>query len=178
MRSKLNYGIILGLVQIAGGLVTYLLGPEIFATNFFIPILVSLGFGVLGIGLIYYFGIKLRAENGGYFSFGQAFGGLMIMTIISTVLAGIFSVLLNVVIDPDYGQAVLDATSEMLANQGLDEAQIEASMASAENPSSPMAVVKSLGGSLVFAAIVNLIIAAIIKKNPDNGFDESDEILA
>jgi len=67
MNSSVKYGVILGLVNSVLSGILYAMGLEVMMSPLaYIQIVVS-------IGLFVYFGIQCRKENGGYFTFGEAF---------------------------------------------------------------------------------------------------------
>lgn len=179
MSSKINYGVILGMISAASAIVVYLLGPEAMTEMSW----VTYPFTILSIGLLIYFGIRLRNENGGYFTFGQAYGNLMVMSVVSALVSGVVSLVLFVLIDSDFGESYLELLREQMYNQGLDEEGVEMAMSFTEwmNPFSTMGVVLSIVISIIGAALLNLIFALIVKKNPPEGFsnvDKQEDILA
>lgn len=179
MSSKINYGIILGLISAASGIVFYSLGPESMIDSSWISYI----FMALGIGLTIYFGTKLRDENGGYFTFGQAYGSLMIMSIVAALISGVVSFVLYTIIDPGFGEAYLDLLREQMYNQGMTEEQIEMGMSFTKwmNPFGAIGIGASILISIIGSAFINLIFAAIIKKNPPENYsniDEKEDILA
>lgn len=177
MSSKITYGVILGCL---GGLLSifyYILGPESMLNLSWL----SYVMWAVMIGLLIFFGTKLRAENGGYFTFGQAYGALMMMIVVSTVVGSIFSFILFNVIDTEFGVAYFDLMAQQLYDQGLPEEQVEMTMEITKkmNPFKPLGLAIAALVSVVFYAVINLVLAAIIKRNPPENFlgKEGDDVL-
>lgn len=179
MSSKINYGIILGIISGASSITIYLLGAEAMTEMSW----VTYPFSILSIGLLIYFGTQLRKENGGYFTFGQAYGSLMVMSVISALVSGVVSLVLFVLIDSEFGANYLDVLREQMYNEGLNEQSIETIMSFTEwtNPFSATGAVVSVLISIAGAGLLNLLFALIVRKSPPEGasnLDKQEDILA
>lgn len=107
---------------------------------------------------------SFKNMNGGFMSYGQ---GLSIGTIVSGVtgaLSGIFSYIYMSFIDPDYMNRVMEITRSRMEEKGLDDAQIDQSMAMVSKFSGgPLTIVFGILGALLFGFIISLIISAFTK---------------
>ena len=82
--------------------------------------------------------------------------------------------LLILVIDPEFGQAVTDVSIEkiiaMMEGFGAPEVEIEKALVGMEeefeNQATFLGVIMSMFKGIGFMAVIGLIVAAIIKKNP------------
>lgn len=162
MQSKIKYGVILGLVQAASGLLLYILGAEAMLKVSWLDYV----FGFGGICLTLYFGIRLRRKQGGYFTYGQAFGNLMTLSTIEVGLNMIIMLLLYQVIDPDFGEAVAAELARQAA--GFSENQVQATMAVLvySNPAALTGVFVSAITGLLGSVFLNLILALIVREEP------------
>ncbi|MFT5617184.1 MAG: hypothetical protein ACI85I_000400 [Arenicella sp.] len=170
MNGAVKHGLIIGLIGIAFTTLTYLMGPEAASGP------LSYVVFAVTIGLLVYFGIQGRKDNGGYFSFGEAFKYVFITAIVGTVISFVFQYVLYGIIDPSYytqvGEMALEKIGEMYESMGMDQEQIDAAMEQAKGSMgySIKNVLIGLGGTSVFYAVVAAIIGAIIKKqNPEEG---------
>lgn len=127
---------------------------------------------LLYVGLIIYFGIQYRKENGGYLSFGKAyqfsFFSLLVMLAITT--AG--NLLLFLVIDPGLPEKLADIgianAMEMMDSFGVGDSmsseQIDEMRLGILDGYTIGGMVKGAGIMIVFYAVLALILGAIIKK--------------
>ncbi len=168
MNGAVKHGLIIGVISIAFTTLTYLLGPEIASgpiSYLSIPI---------AIGLYVYFGIQGRKENGGYFTFGEAFKYIFSMGMIATVVLFAYNYVLFGIIDPDFQVQVAETAMEGMRGTyeslGMSDEQIDTAMedAKANMGYSIKTVLIGLGTYAVLNAILAAIIGAIIKKqNPE-----------
>lgn len=165
MNSVAKYGVILGIIGIVLQMILYVMGPAAMVGTFYYVM------QIITFGLFIYFGIQLRKENGGYFTFGEAFKGVYLMGVVFTVLIFAFSWVLYNVIEPDLASqisdAVIEQTVSMLEKFGTPQEQIDQTVLQLEEQDYGMELGNMLkglgmflGGGLIGAAIV----AAIVKK--------------
>ncbi len=168
MNGAVKNGLIIGVISIVLTTVTYLLGPEM------APGPISYLSIPITIGLYVYFGIQGRRENGGYFTFGEAFKYIFSMGMIATVVLFAYNYVLFGIIDPDFQMQVAETAMESMRgtyeSMGMSEDQIDTAMedAKANMGYSVKTVLIGLGMYAIFNAIGAAIIGAIIKKqNPE-----------
>jgi hypothetical protein len=167
-KMALRNGLLIGAISIALTLVLWIVNPLMQYTNTG----VSLGLAVLVIVLFVVFGLEIRKALGGYWTFGEAFKGLFIMSLYVSILTIVFHYILFNFIDPTLAQraseAVIAKLTESLNNAGVGQDKIDEYSKSI--PEKFAATGKNeainLGVGLIIYAVVDLIIAAIIKKNP------------
>lgn len=168
MNGAVKHGLIIGVISIVVTTITYLMGPDAFSGP------LSYAMIPITIGLYVYFGIQGRKENGGYFTFGEAFKYIFTMGVVSTILSMVYQYVLFGIIDPDFyvqvGEAALEKTVGVYEAMGMDQSQIDTAMDQAREGLGYTIknVLIGFGFSLVIGAIGAAIIGAIIKKqNPE-----------
>jgi len=168
--SKLSVrnGLIIGGISAVLSIVFYFINPVIAYTNFTVPIL-SL---VIVIALLVILGIDIRKKIGGFWTYGQAYLSLLITSVFIIIISLLVSFLI-MKLDPSLpgkiSDAMIDVTTQRLQKYGMDQTQIDAATKSLTPEKFAPSVKNELigfGGALVLYAIINLIIAACIKKNP------------
>jgi len=165
-------GLIIGGISTVLTLVFFFINPVIQFTNFVVPILSV----VIVIALLVILAIDIRKKLGGYWNFGQAFLSLFITSvfvIIISLLVNFIIIKLNPTLPQTINDAMADTMSQRLEKMGVDQTQIDATTKMftdgefiAKLQPTLFNELKSLGGALVFYAIIDLIIAACIKKTP------------
>jgi hypothetical protein len=162
-------GLIAAGISIAWTIIAYLVGIDLF-TNWWMGI-------IMFIVIITYLIISLKnikTQLGGYISFKDAFLNFLVMAVINIVISQTIYYLLIHVIDPDFGIAVMDVTIEksiaMMESFGAPEAAIEEALANMEvemeKQSTLFGALMNMLKGIGFMAVVGLIVAAIMKKNP------------
>jgi len=171
-RLSVMHGLLIGVVSVVLSIVFRLIDPMLQFTNWW------LGFLLLAImiALLSVLGIDVRKKTGGYWSFGNAFKSLLIMSVLV-----VFSTVCNFVIfkyvDPEMpskvNSAMLETTTTMLNKFGAEQTKIDESTKKFNNGEfeatlQPTVIneLKSLGIGVVIYAVISLIIAACIKKKP------------
>ncbi len=173
-NNTITYGLLLGLVGGVSTVAMYLMGPEASITYSWINNLVLFA----SLGVLVYFGIRLRQENGGYFTYGQAYGRLMMLSVVSAVVGIFFMLIIYTIIDPDYGKYYIDLMKDQFYEQGLDEEGVEMAMGFTQYflPFNTVGVFVSSTLGLLFYAVLNLLLALIVRKeNPSGDFFEKDK---
>ncbi|WP_461451902.1 DUF4199 domain-containing protein [Mucilaginibacter sp.] len=172
--NKLSFknGLIIGGISAVLTLVFYFINPVIQYTNFIVPLLTL----VIVIALLVILAIDIRKRVGGFWTFGQAFLSLFI----TSVCIIIISLILNFIIlklNPTLPQAINDAMSDTMQQRlgklGIDQDQIDKSTKMFTDGEFIDKIqptlfnqIKTLGSGLILYAIIDLIIAACIRKNP------------
>ncbi|MGB0525605.1 MAG: DUF4199 domain-containing protein [Flammeovirgaceae bacterium] len=169
MNSVVKYGVICAAASIVLSTILYVIGPEVFID-------VGGWLSLVIIGLYVYFGLELRKENGGYFTFGQAFKSLFTMMIVSGVISTVYRWLLFNVFDTNLGANIKDIMMERLEAEyekaGMDPDAMEMALSfmdewefgmNMNGINTGITIVSVVIGSLILAAIIGAIIK---KKNP------------
>ena len=162
-------GLIAAGISVVWTIIAYLVGIDLF-TNWWMGIAVF-------IAVIVYLIIALkgiRTQLGGYISFKDAFLNFLAMAVIQIVISQTIYFLLIYVIDPGFGEAVIDATIEktiaIMEGFGTPEVAIEEALTNMEvemeKQTTIMGAIMNMLKGIAFMAVVGLIVAAIIKKNP------------
>jgi carbon starvation protein CstA len=125
---------------------------------------------------------KERTTNGGFITFGDAFKLSFIGLIIGGAIGVVFQILYIQVIDPEFAERMTAQTLEMSNNfmSGLDDEIREQILRDAEADSlaryTIVGQIKSFGIALVIYAVFSLILAAILKKNPEGNFGSEETL--
>ncbi|TSD66570.1 DUF4199 domain-containing protein [Inquilinus sp. KBS0705] len=167
-KLSLRYGLLIGAISIVFTLIFWVINPLMQYTNTFVSLLMF----VIIIALLVVFGLEVRKAAGGYWTFGDAFKCLFIMSVYISVLTIVFNYILFNFIDPTLASRVSEALSakltEQLSNSGMSQDKIDEFTKSLDGKFN--ATIKNeatnLGIGLIIYAVIDLIIAAIIKKNP------------
>jgi hypothetical protein len=171
-------GMIAAGISVIWTIFAYLIGIELF-TNWWAGLI----FLIVMVAYLVSSTIKIRTFQGGYITFANAFLNFLVMAVIFTFIGQLFNYILIHVIDPEFGVAFADATIEktiaMMEGFGAPEAAIEEALVGMEEDFESQAsflgnlwsTIKGIG----FMAIIGLIVAAIIKKNPPV-FDHVDTV--
>jgi hypothetical protein len=165
----LRYGLIGGLVFIVYSLIGNLTGMTS-------P---GAGFGILAVNLLIslgiYVGIMVVAirsfrnqENGGFISFGKAFGIGLGAAVIAGILSSAFTYIYVTAIDPSFFDTMIEDTALMYERLGMSEEQIEQAMAQVKKIYTPVGIVRqALIFNVIMGAIVAAIVGAIMKRSPE-----------
>ena len=166
-KHAIRSGIIIGVVSILLSLIIYLIDPTLFASLWVLFI-----FFIVSIGLIIYFGIQHRNEEGGYLTFGKSWMYSFQAFIVAGIVSSIFRILLFNVIDPELVEIVTDTsienTESMMRSFGAPAEQIDETIerTRTETPKglTPVGILKGFLWGIIFYAIFALITGVIIKK--------------
>jgi hypothetical protein len=166
MNKTLTYGLIIGVVMGAISFISLKMMGVGGST-----MLSLVGFAVF-IGLLVFFGTKMRTENGGYASFGKMFGWLMVMTIVASLLQNIVSI----GVMSTSGSSAMDEIkttmhdemhkADMTDDEKKAAEMVEGMMDKGGNGLVIGAMVVGALGGLLIMAIINLILDAVLKKDP------------
>lgn len=166
MNKTLTYGLIIGVVMGAISFISLKMMGVGGST-----MLSLVGFAVF-IGLLVFFGTKMRTENGGYATFGKMFGWLMVMTIVASLLQNIVSI----GVMSTSGSSAMDEIKTTMhdemhkADMTDDEKKaaelVEGMMDKGGNGLMMGAMIVGALVGLLIMAVINLILAAVLKKDP------------
>ncbi|GAA4091196.1 DUF4199 domain-containing protein [Mucilaginibacter panaciglaebae] len=170
-KLGVRYGLLIGVISIVLSVVFRIIDPLMMFTNLWIQLLN----GIIGIALIVILGIEIRKAIGGYWSFGEAFRGLMTMSVFILILTIFYGFVLFKFVDPDMPTKINDVSetvmSQRLAKMGMDQEKIDQTTKMFENGEFKAKLLPTLKNEatafcfgLLFYVILNLIVAACIKK--------------
>jgi len=148
-----------------------------------LTLIVSYGglMGNAGVGLLSYvlivvmlvLGLKhyKEKENEGFLKYGQGLGIGSLIGLVGGGIHGIFTYVLYAIIDPSLHQKIVAISQEKALEKGTSEAQLEQVESVMELFLSPaMLSFFTILGTVLMAFIFSLIIAAILKKDPEPEF--------
>jgi len=168
VSHAIRWGLICGIISIVLSILMYVIDYTLMVQlkMLFISLAIYLG-------IVIYAGIDYRKSIGGFIPYGKAFLHGMIIFAISGLIASIFSILLNHVIDPELPQKLTDAALEnqrvMMENFGAPEDAIEKGLEEArvrtENQYKISGIAMGYVFILIFSAIMALITSLVVRKN-------------
>ncbi|MEQ9465912.1 MAG: DUF4199 domain-containing protein [Ekhidna sp.] len=166
-NHAIKSGLITGVISIVLSLLIYIVDPTIFAIWWLMLLLM-----LFYVGVITYFGIQHRNQEGGYLSFGKSWVYSFTALVSYSIVGTLFSILLFTVIDPELSEIVTDAVVEkseaMMRNFGMPDDQLDEALEKTRNDTlERFTIAGSLKGfawGLVANAVLSLIAGAIIKK--------------
>jgi uncharacterized membrane protein len=172
-KLGMRYGLLIAGISVVLSIVFRIVNPLMQFTN----IWVQLFSAAVGIALLVIFGMEIRKNIGGYWSFGTAFKALMTMSVFIILVTVLYSFILFKFVDPDMPTKINDASeavmTERLAKMGMDQDKIDEVAKTFHNGEFKAKLEPTLKNeavavcfSLLFYVVINLIIAACIKKNP------------
>lgn len=132
---------------------------------------VPLLFPVIGIVL------AIRAakhDQTGAFSFGDGFKQGLAVAAVAAVLGAVFAYLYGAVINPEFGERLVEATRADLERRNFGAREIESALAPARAMSSPPAqALASAFGSVLIGLVISAVAAAIMRRKEapvDDGY--------
>jgi len=164
-----KWGIISGAVGILMTVLLYVVDYTAMVTFKFLGVAI-----VIGLGIVIYAGIDYRKSIGGYLSYGKAWQHGFVAFAISGIIGVIFQMLMYNVIDTELPEKMADAivenTREMMANFGAPEGQMDEALEKARADSLDRFTIVGMAKGYLFqligVAIIALITAIFVKKNP------------
>lgn len=168
-KAAVTKGLIIAGVGVFIQLAVYYAAPNLLGNMVF-----SIGLGLVLLLLYIFMTIALRKEIGGFWTFKQAFSGILLMAIVANLSAGIFNFAYYKVVEPDAAEKVMgyvtEGVTKTMESFGANEEQIdkavrdsEASIKSQYDPTIwELAKTQAIG--ICVAVILSLIFAAIFKK--------------
>ncbi|MCU0435241.1 MAG: DUF4199 domain-containing protein [Bacteroidia bacterium] len=107
-------------------------------------------------------------------SYGKAFGHAMLIAVVYSLIAAVWTVVFVKVIAPGYVEAQQELQYEKMSEDGMADAQIEMARTMGKRFSTaPVLFAFGLLGSLLVLTIVNLIVAAFFIRPPVSPVDVS-----
>jgi ABC-type antimicrobial peptide transport system permease subunit len=173
----IKQGLIFGLVNILLAVLIYLLGADFFATHFILVPVVLVLIAVTYPTIVTYRARKLDCN--GLLSYGDAYQISFFMLIISGLITAAFGILLYHVIDPEYPKQIqekmIEHISEYMSSAGMSPEEIETKLNRQEMAEkfTLMGQVKSFLFSIIFYAIISLLVALIARKKENNPFNST-----
>lgn len=173
IKNAINFGVILGIIQIIFTMLLYVMGVEYLG---------DWKMGMLGL-LIFLVAmiicaIKFKKLNGGFIEFKNIFGKLLLVFVVAGVVSTIMNIVLYNVIDPGLASAMKEAqienTVKMMEGFGAPEEAMEGIAIGFEGFEEKFTVgglFVQLIWSIVGGAILAAILGAIFKKK-DNSLEE------
>lgn len=177
-KNALNWGVILGVVSIIFSVLTYIFE---FKPTTIVNGLITMGVGLLILIVILVMGMKAYRVNTleGSMSYGQAFKFGLFVILIGTAISSFYSYIFLAFIDPEYLKMITEEslvnTEEFMLNRGMSEEQVDKIMEEAAKQPVPTPFMQSIKGFFfgsIFSTILNLIIAAIMKKKVEVPFED------
>lgn len=165
MKPQTKYGLIGAGALILWALVGFLMGNESMETLKWPGYIIICAIMVITMVMC----IKdIRTANGGYISFGKAYGASAGTSLITWLIYSVFAFFYFRFINPSMIDYIMDKTREEWENAGMSEEQIEKmSEMTAQWMSPPMMAVWSFVWMMVLSLLLALIISAVMKKeNP------------
>ena len=175
-QTAIKYGLIIGGIS-----VTYILMAYSFDMGLLVSWGAGLGLSLTSIVLLIIGVVSLKRANGGYISFRSAFSTYILAYLISALINVTFSYVLFGVVDKEAAAELTEMTIEttvgFLENVGTPEETIEQTIEELEKTDqySLINLIKGTGFTLIFSAIVALIVAAATKKDEPIIFEETTE---
>jgi hypothetical protein len=164
-KHAIKFGGIFSLIFIALALVYYIANINFF-TNF-AYMLISFLVNIIIISIAMVIGINKYRDGflGGSINFGRCF--LMGLTIgfFTFILSGVFSLLFNNLFDPEYISKQVSEMMQGLSEKGVTEDQIAVIQEKMEaNLKLAPQLLGVLTNSIIFSAVISLIVSAFIRK--------------
>lgn len=127
--------------------------------------------GIIGLGLtivILYLTLNdFKKQNSGFMTLGEGFGLGMLAVAVSAVISTLFQLVYVKFIDTSFYEKQANMLEEQYLEKGLPEEQIEMMLDQMEKfNNSGLTFVFGIFAALIFGAIISIILAAILKKNP------------
>jgi hypothetical protein len=162
-KETLNYGIILGLINVGLSVLTYMFDLT-FKTWILWPSL------LISIFVLFFLLRSYRDHyNNGYISFGRSVGAGVIISIYAAVITAIYIYVLYSFIDPGLIEKSLAVAEDRLVSKGVPDAAIDKAMEIQAKMMKPwftalMGIINSVFSGLILSLIVSLFIMK--KGNP------------
>ena len=167
--SAINYGLYLGGILALATILVYAIKLELF-TSVILGIILFVITITLGIVSL----IKSKKIQNGFISFKEAFTSYFITVLIGIVISSVISFVIFNFVDPEAAvqlkELALDSQVEMLRNFNQPEETIALMVEASEKQGNLFSignVFTSLIGYIIFYSIIGLLIALILKRNPE-----------
>lgn len=177
MSTTLKWGLITGMVYIFYYLIIFMTGIQEKMMSM-IMVNVALGLAItIATFFTIYLGVKEERNEAwnGYATLAQAFILGFKIALIGSVIAGVFTLIYNTVIDPGYAERIMAATQEQMENMGveIDEDVLEKQSNSImKNPFVAGAI--TIGWHAFVGTLKALVAGLLLKKDaPPSLYSES-----
>lgn len=162
-KFAINYGVILGVIMILIGVVMYVTGMALEGKQW--P--QYLYYLIFPIVILYAIN-QFKKVNGNLLSLGEAIKVGLAIAVISGIIYGVYMIIFNYVIDPEFMTKMMDAAREkLMENPDMTEEMIEQSMSIAEKFMNPwIGITFWVAMSAIFGLIYSLI-GGLIMKNEE-----------
>jgi hypothetical protein len=177
LKESVQAGLIIGAIGIIVFVLEYV--ADIKPIGFMIPILMLLVGLAINITILVIYLKKYRTGLGGFISFKDAFLFALIALVVAGIISSLFSFLFMQFFDPGYMKGIMEAQKDWMEGYlsgKMSDDQIQQQLDKIDEQMNVTALsqtLKTLGGSVIFGAIIALIVGAIMKKNPDIFDDKS-----
>ena len=167
--NAINYGLYLGAILALFTVLGYALNLELlvnFWMNLLILPIVIITFGIISTA-------KSKGLLNGFLSFKQAFSSYFITVAIGVLISTVVSIIIFNFIDPDAAntlkELIVEKTISLMEGMGAPAETIAENVEKIESQDTFGfgTQLKNLAQGLVFFAVIGLIVAAIMKKNPE-----------
>ena len=161
-QISIKYGLISGLIGVAFFVVINLLGQGMNQSLSYV------GFLILAV-IVYLAHKAFKDEGDGYLNYGQGLGIGTLISLVSSVVSGIFMFIYVSYINTGYIQQLMDKTREDMENQGQSDEIIDQSMEFMSMIFSPIALpIMGIVSTVFMGFIISLIVSAITQnKRPE-----------
>lgn len=169
MNAIMNYGTLYGILIIVTSLVFYILGFEQDNTA------VSIINLVITIGGLFFFMNKYKSDvTNGFISFSKSFRSGILISLFGAILSGFYNWIFMSFIDPGVIDKAKETAYERAISGGQTEEQAIAQLEMAEPFMTPIGMtLTGLVFFIIIGLILSAIIAAFIKKDNPNPFEEA-----
>ncbi|MBN2213048.1 MAG: DUF4199 domain-containing protein [Bacteroidales bacterium] len=161
-NHSLTWGVILGIVLIVYTLILYFLNLSTNRALGYVSWLITI--------VIVFYAMKMYRDNvnQGALSFGNAFVIGLLVCIISGLISSIFAYIQFTVISPELIDKMVQIGEERLLSRGMPDDMVEQSMEMSRKFMTPtMISVMAFIMTIIFGAILSLILAAFVKREPN-----------
>lgn len=161
-KFVLNYGLLLGILMVALGVIMYVMNYHLNPHWAFMIISFAIFIAVV------VYGIKaFKQENGGFLSLGEAIKVAVGIGLIAAIISGVWTVLLATVIEPDYMLHMADMQREQMLERfpEMSDEQIDQAMEFSSGFNSPwITFASTLVMYMLFGLVTGLIAGAVMKQ--------------
>lgn len=175
-KKAVNLGIVMGVIGILLFLLMAILEPGMVLSS-----VLGLASFAVAIILPIIFIRKEREAQGGFIRFGEAFKIGFFGLLIGGLIGVAFQILYTQVIDPEFGARMtansLEMTNSFMEGNMSDEVretQLREMETKMEGQYTVAGMLKTFGFVAIFYAVLSLILAAILKRNPEGNAETLD----
>ena len=171
-KNAINHGVILGLMLALSTTIIYAFNTELF-TKWWVSILNLLLVVVMAIIAT----AKSKGILGGFISFKEAFSTYFITCAVGLAISTAAGILIFNIVDPELAQylneRIIEISQEFMLKMGAPKAEIDKAMAELAKTDnfSLVNLGKSYFSSLIFQAVIGLLIGLIFKKKDPAAID-------